>query len=122
MPKTMTVSQVMKQLEEQGDEKVRQRYVRDGAGDNVFGVLLGKLRGLAEVLGTNHALGRRAPGRGPRLRRGRADIARQAPGHPFCPRGRSLDEAPLYSPGGGWGRGASARRGASLPWAMKGAQ
>jgi len=34
MPKTMTLSQVMKQLEAQGDEKVRQRYVRDGAGDN----------------------------------------------------------------------------------------
>ena len=57
MPKTMTLSQVMKQLEDQGDEKVRQRYVRDGAGDNVFGVLLGKIRGLAEALGTNHALG-----------------------------------------------------------------
>ncbi|ATB27654.1 DNA alkylation repair protein [Melittangium boletus] len=57
MPKTMTLSQVMKQLEAQGDEKVRQRYVRDGAGDNVFGVLLGKIRGLAEELGTNHGLG-----------------------------------------------------------------
>lgn len=58
MPKTMTRSQVMKLLEAQGDEKVRQRYLRDGAGDNVFGVLLGKLRGLAETLGTNHELGR----------------------------------------------------------------
>ncbi|WP_164020819.1 DNA alkylation repair protein [Pyxidicoccus trucidator] len=57
MPKPMTLSQVMKQLESHGDEKVRQRYVRDGAGDNVFGVLLGKLRGLAEALGTNHGLG-----------------------------------------------------------------
>ena len=57
MPKTMTLTQVMKQLEAQGDEKVRQRYVRDGAGDNVFGVLLGKIRGLAEELGTNHKLG-----------------------------------------------------------------
>ncbi|MBM7118140.1 DNA alkylation repair protein [Archangium primigenium] len=57
MPKTTTLSQVMKQLEAQGDEKVRQRYVRDGAGDNVFGVLLGKIRGLAEELGTNHGLG-----------------------------------------------------------------
>jgi 3-methyladenine DNA glycosylase AlkD len=47
----------MKQLERQGDEKVRLRYVRDGAGDNVFGVLLGKIRGLAEELGTNHELG-----------------------------------------------------------------
>ncbi|HZH15257.1 MAG TPA: DNA alkylation repair protein [Archangium sp.] len=57
MPKAMTLSQVMKQLEDHGNEKVRERYVRDGAGDNVFGVLLGKIRGLAEALGTNHGLG-----------------------------------------------------------------
>ena len=57
MSKQMTLSQVMKHLEAQGDEKVRQRYVRDGAGDNVFGVLLGKIRALAQTLGTNHALG-----------------------------------------------------------------
>jgi 3-methyladenine DNA glycosylase AlkD len=57
MPKSMKLSQVMKQLEQQGDEKVRLRYVRDGAGDNVFGVLLGKIRGLAKTLGTDHALG-----------------------------------------------------------------
>ncbi|WP_434426379.1 DNA alkylation repair protein [Nannocystis pusilla] len=57
MPQQMTLSQVMQQLEAQGDDKVRQRYVRDGAGDNVFGVLLGKLRGLAQALGTDHALG-----------------------------------------------------------------
>ena len=55
--KTMTLSQVMKHLEQQGDEKVRLRYLRDGAGDDVFGVLLGKIRGLAETLGTNHDLG-----------------------------------------------------------------
>lgn len=57
MPKTMTLPQVLKQLESQGDERVRQRYVRDGAGDNVFGVMLGKIRGLAATLGTNHGLG-----------------------------------------------------------------
>jgi 3-methyladenine DNA glycosylase AlkD len=57
MPQQMTLTQVMQQLEAQGDDKVRQRYVRDGAGDNVFGVLLGKIRGLAQTLGTNHALG-----------------------------------------------------------------
>lgn len=57
MPKTMTLSQVMKLLESQGDERVRQRYVRDGVVDNVFGVLLGKIRGLAATLGTNHGLG-----------------------------------------------------------------
>ena len=55
--KKMTLSQVMKYLEQQGDEKVRLRHVRNGAGDNVFGVLLGKIRGLAETLGTNHQLG-----------------------------------------------------------------
>lgn len=49
MPKPMTLSQVMKQLEQLGNEKVRLRYIRDGAGDNVFGVLLGKVRGLAET-------------------------------------------------------------------------
>ncbi|MEW5852322.1 MAG: DNA alkylation repair protein [Myxococcota bacterium] len=57
MPKTMSVPEVMKQLEGWADEKVRQRYVRDGAGENVFGVMLGKIRGLAEALGTNHELG-----------------------------------------------------------------
>lgn len=57
MPKTMTLAQVMQQLEESGAENVRRRYVRDGAGENVFGVLLGKVRALAKELGTNHALG-----------------------------------------------------------------
>jgi hypothetical protein len=57
MPKPMTAPQVLKQLEQEGDEKVRARYVRDGAGDNVFGVLFGKIRALAGTLGTNHALG-----------------------------------------------------------------
>ena len=57
MPRPMTLSQVMQQLEAHGDEKVRQRYVRDGAGDHVFGVLLGKIRGLAQEIGTDHALG-----------------------------------------------------------------
>lgn len=53
----MTLAQVMQQLEESGAENVRRRYVRDGAGDNVFGVLLGKVRALAKALGTNHVLG-----------------------------------------------------------------
>jgi 3-methyladenine DNA glycosylase AlkD len=57
MAKSMTLAQVMRHLEGHGDEKVRQRYVRDGAGDDVFGVLLGTIRGLAEVLGRNHRLG-----------------------------------------------------------------
>jgi 3-methyladenine DNA glycosylase AlkD len=55
--KKMTLSQAMKYLEQHGDEKVRLRYVRDGAGDNVFGVLLGTIRGLARTLGTDHELG-----------------------------------------------------------------
>lgn len=53
----MTLPEVMKHLEQQGDEKVRLRYQRDGAGDDVFGVLLGKIRALAETLETNHELG-----------------------------------------------------------------
>ncbi|MFN7133788.1 MAG: DNA alkylation repair protein [Myxococcales bacterium] len=57
MPKSMSARQVLKQLEAWGDDKVRQRYVRDGAGDNVFGVLMGRIRGLAQTLGTSHALG-----------------------------------------------------------------
>ena len=57
MPRQMTRGEVMKHLEEQGDEKVRQRYLRAGSGDNVFGVLLGRVRSLAAALGTNHALG-----------------------------------------------------------------
>lgn len=55
--KKMTLPEVMKYLEQQGDEKVRLRHVRSGAGDDVFGVLLGTIRGLAETLGTNHSLG-----------------------------------------------------------------
>jgi 3-methyladenine DNA glycosylase AlkD len=57
MSKAMTKSEVMKQLERQGDEKVRARYVRDGAGDKVYGVLMGKIRALAQTVGTNHPLG-----------------------------------------------------------------
>lgn len=53
----MTLSQVMKHLEQQGDERVRLRHVRHGAGDHVFGVLLGTIRKLAGTLGTNHELG-----------------------------------------------------------------
>lgn len=55
--KKMTPSQVMRHLEQQGDAKVRLRYVRNGVGDDVFGVLLGPIRTLAETLGTDHALG-----------------------------------------------------------------
>ncbi|MCP3060167.1 DNA alkylation repair protein [Myxococcus sp. K38C18041901] len=53
----MTRSQVMKALEAAGDPRVRERYVRDGAGENVFGVLMGKLRALAGEVGQNHAMG-----------------------------------------------------------------
>ena len=37
----MTLPEVMQYLEKHGDEKVRLRHVRNGAGNNVFGVLLG---------------------------------------------------------------------------------
>ncbi|MCY1003336.1 DNA alkylation repair protein [Myxococcus sp. MISCRS1] len=57
MPTQMTRSQVMKALEAAGDPRVRERYVRDGAGENVFGVLMGKVRALAGQVGQDHALG-----------------------------------------------------------------
>lgn len=57
MPKSMTHKQVMKELESHADEKVRLRYERDGAGDNVFGTPMGPVRALAKTLGTQHDLG-----------------------------------------------------------------
>lgn len=52
----MTYDEVMAQLEAWGSEKTRAIYARLGAGDNMFGVMLGPLRGLAKKLKTNHLL------------------------------------------------------------------
>jgi len=57
MTTKISANQVLKQLRDSGDEKVRQRHVRSGAGDNVFGVLMGQIRALAQALGVNHSLG-----------------------------------------------------------------
>lgn len=56
MPSSTTVPQVMEQLESWGTESMRQHHLHSGSGENVFGVLLGKLRPFAEGIGKNHAL------------------------------------------------------------------
>jgi len=39
-----------------GNEKRKQMYIKNGAGENTYGVLLGELRKLANQFGTNHEL------------------------------------------------------------------
>ena len=53
---TMTVKEIIKQLESLGDEQRRAHNTRNGAGDNQFGVPLGALRVLAKKIKTNHEL------------------------------------------------------------------
>ncbi len=52
----MTVDEVMAELEALRDEKVRKRYVKNGAGKHVFGVKLGEVRKIAKRIKTDHAL------------------------------------------------------------------
>lgn len=52
----MTVDETLAQLEALGDEKVRARNTKNGAGDNQFGVKLGDIRKLAKKLKTHHEL------------------------------------------------------------------
>ena len=52
----MTLSDKLKHLEALGDDKVRARNSRNGAGDNQFGVKLGDIRKVAKKLKTNHEL------------------------------------------------------------------
>src|SRR5436190_11219486 len=52
----MTLKETLAQLEALGNEKVRARNSRNGAGDNQFGVQLGDIRKLAAKIKTNHAL------------------------------------------------------------------
>jgi 3-methyladenine DNA glycosylase AlkD len=52
----MTVKDALKQLKALGNEKVRARNVKSGAGDNQFGVMLGDIRKLAEKIGPDHEL------------------------------------------------------------------
>ncbi len=52
----MTRADVMKRLEAWGDPRVRAVNARHGAGENQFGIILSKLRGLAKELKTDHPL------------------------------------------------------------------
>src|SRR5688572_6009050 len=45
-----------RQLEAWGSDSVRRSNAKAGAGENQFGVMMGKLRGLAAQLRTDHAL------------------------------------------------------------------
>lgn len=52
----MTVDEALAELESLGDESVRKRYAKAGAGKHVFGVKLGELRKLAKRIKKDHAL------------------------------------------------------------------
>ncbi len=53
----MTYDDVMSELRALGDAKVRSLNVRNGAGDNQFGVKMGSLRDLAKRIKVDHELG-----------------------------------------------------------------
>jgi 3-methyladenine DNA glycosylase AlkD len=53
---TMTLSEILKQLEELGNEKMRAHNAKYGAGDNQFGVKLGDIRALAKKIRSNQKL------------------------------------------------------------------
>lgn len=52
----VAVEDTLAQLEALGNEKVRARNKKNGAGDNQFGVQMGDIRKLAAKIKTNHAL------------------------------------------------------------------
>src|SRR6478735_8101892 len=52
---TATLKETLAQLEALGNQSVRARNSRNGAGDNQFGVQLGDIRKLAAKIKTNHA-------------------------------------------------------------------
>ena len=53
---TMTLEEILRQLESLGNEKMRAQNSKYGAGDNQFGVKLGDIRILANKIKTNHEL------------------------------------------------------------------
>ena len=53
----MTKNDVLAMLQDLGNEKRKQMYIKNGASENTYGVLLGELRKLAKKLGKNHELG-----------------------------------------------------------------
>ncbi|SHO51377.1 DNA alkylation repair protein [Anaerocolumna xylanovorans] len=52
----MTKNEILTILSSLSNEKRKQMYMKNGAGENTYGVLLGELRKLAKQLGTNHEL------------------------------------------------------------------
>jgi len=52
----MTLEETLKRLKDLGDEKVRARNIRAGAGENQYGVKMGDIRKLAKQIKTNRAL------------------------------------------------------------------
>jgi 3-methyladenine DNA glycosylase AlkD len=54
---TMNLKETLAQLKSLGDERVRARNGKNGAGDNKYGVQLGDIRKLAEKIKANHELG-----------------------------------------------------------------
>lgn len=52
----MKLEETLTQLEALGNEKMRARNTKNGAGDNQFGVRLGDIRVLAKKIKTNHDL------------------------------------------------------------------
>ncbi|MFN0083787.1 MAG: DNA alkylation repair protein [Blastocatellia bacterium] len=52
----MTLKETLKQLESLGNEKVRAQNIRNGAGENQFGVRLGDIRKLAAKIKTDQEL------------------------------------------------------------------
>jgi 3-methyladenine DNA glycosylase AlkD len=53
---TMTLKDALKELKSLGDEKVRARNTKNGAGANQFGVPMGDIRKVAAKIKTDHAL------------------------------------------------------------------
>jgi 3-methyladenine DNA glycosylase AlkD len=52
----MTLKETLAQLKSLGNDKVRARNKKNGAGDNQFGVQMGDIRKLADKIKTNHEL------------------------------------------------------------------
>lgn len=52
----MTKDEILTILSGLGDQKRKQMYIKNGADENTYGVLLRELRKLAKQLGKNHAL------------------------------------------------------------------
>ena len=52
----VTRNEILAILCDLGNEKRKQMYIKNGAGENTYGVLLGELRKLAGKLGKNHEL------------------------------------------------------------------